>query len=467
MHRSFLFLAATLSLSVAFHSTAKPAAVEQVPPNILLVMLDDIGPADLGCYGSDAVKTPRLDAFAKDGMRFTQAYAGCTVCAPTRSVLMTGIHMGRTSVRLNTGGVPLLDSDVTIAEVLKPKGYATGGFGKWGIGDINTEGAPEKQGFDVFHGYYHQIHAHNYWPEYLVRNSIKEPNEPRKRATAQGYSHYQAVDETKAFITQAVKEGKPFFCYAPWCPPHGEYVLPADEPALALYADKSWSEKSKTIAAMITMCDRQFGEVLDLLDELGVADNTIVIFTGDNGGSELKDVMRDLNPGGGLTGHKRSMKEGGIRTPMIVRWPGQTEPGSVSDFIVSHQDVLPTLADMAGASAHVPDEVTGLSFVAVLKGEEPSKTHAYHYWEWPKYNWGTRQVTGLMQALRVGDWKIMRNDARQPWELYYLPDDKPEKNNLAEQHPDRVSEMDKLVEQARVPMREQSEPEMPKGRRYR
>ncbi|MBX2850872.1 MAG: arylsulfatase [Phycisphaeraceae bacterium] len=444
-------------------------ADESKPPSILLVMLDDIGPADLGCYGSEAVKTPRLDAFAKTGMRFTQAYAGCTVCAPTRSVLMTGIHMGRTSVRLNSGGVPLLDSDVTIAEVLRPAGYATGGFGKWGIGDINTEGAPEKQGFDVFHGYYHQIHAHKYWPEYLIRNSKKEPNQPRQYGTAKGYSHYQTVDETKAFIRSAVKDGKPFFCYAPWCPPHGEYVLPGDDPAVALYADKPWSKKAKNIAAMISMTDRHFGELLDLLEELGVADNTIVLFSGDNGGSEHKDVVEALNPSGGLTGHKRSMHEGGIRTPLIVRWPGRIQPGTESDHIVSHHDVLPTLAEAAGVTQSVPPEVTGLSFVAVLDGDDPKKTHEYHYWEWPRYDWKTRRVaeTGLMQALRVGDWKILRHHSDKPWQLYYLPDDPAERQDLAKDHPDRVDAMVQLVEKARVPMREQREPAMPKSKRFR
>lgn len=456
-------------LSVLVVATVSQIASAAGPPNVLLVMLDDIGPADLGCYGSEAVATPRLDAFAKTGMRFTQAYAGCTVCAPTRSVLMTGVHMGRTSVRLNTGGVPLLDSDVTIAEVLRPAGYATGGFGKWGIGDIDTTGAPERQGFDVFHGYYHQIHAHSYWPAYLVRNSKKEPNEPRKKGTATGYSHYKTVDETKAFIRKAVADGRPFFCYAPWCPPHGEYLLPTDDPALAHYRDKPWSQKTKNLAAMITMCDRHFGELLDLLDELGIADDTVVIFSGDNGGSEHKDVIRALNPSGGLTGYKRSMHEGGIRTPLLVRAPGRTKPGTTTDFVVSHHDILPTLAELAGVSQRVPEEVTGLSFAAVLEGRKQGRVHAYHYWEWPRWDWGKGRVVahGVMQALRAGDWKVLRDRTDQPWRLYHLPDDPAERSDLAGKHPDRVAAMAKLVESARVPMRPQREPEMPAGKRYR
>jgi arylsulfatase A-like enzyme len=452
--------AATTSLNTASHAA---------PPNILLVMVDDLGPADMACYGSKALDTPRLDAFARQGLKFNQAYAGCTVCAPTRSVLMTGVHMGRTSVRLNTGGVPLLDADVTIAELLRAAGYTTGGFGKWGLGDVDTPGAPERQGFDLFHGYYHQIHAHSYWPEYLIRNGKKEPNSPRQKGTAQGYSHYQTVEETKAFIRSAAKRQQPFFCYAPWCPPHGEYLLPADDPAHARYADKPWSKRAKQLAAMITMIDRHFGELLDLLDELAAADNTLVIFSSDNGGSEHADVIKALNPGGELQGHKRSMHEGGIRTPFLVRWPGQTEPGSETDFVVSHQDVLPTLAAIAGVAETIPDEVTGLSFVEVLRGAAPAEQHDYHYWEWPQWNWGKKAEVpdGLMQALRQGEWKILRNRADQPWRLYHVPNDPGERNDLAAKHPDKVQALAQLAQQARVPMRPQQEPRMPAGKPFR
>lgn len=457
----------TISWLMLLFTLALVNTLAAQPPNILLVMVDDLGPADLGCYGSKAVKSPRLDAFAAEGLKFNQAYAGSTVCAPTRSVLMTGIHMGRTSVRLNTGGVPLLDADVTIAEVLKHAGYVSGGFGKWGIGDINTEGAPERQGFELFHGYYHQIHAHRYWPNYLIRNSKKEPNNPRMRGTAVGYSHYQTVKETKDFIRSVVKRGKPFFCYAPWCPPHGEYLLPNEDPAWAIYKDKPWSNKTKNLAAMITMIDRHFGEVLDLLDELKVADNTVVIFSSDNGGSEHKDVMKALNPGGGLTGHKRSMHEGGIRTPFMVRWPGHTKAGTQTDYIVSHHDVLPTLADIAGVSKRVPKEVTGLSFKELLSGRTPPKQHDWHYWEWPRWDWKNNRVTGNMQALRQGNWKILRHSMNQPWQLYHLPDDWSEKNNLSAKHPEKVKALAALAEQARIPMRPQKEPSMPKGKKFR
>ena len=212
-----------------------------------------------------------------------------------------------------------------------------------------------------------------------------------------------------------------------------------------------------------------FGGELDLLDELGIADNTVVLFSSDNGGSEHKDVIAAINPGGQLRGHKRTMTEGGIRTPFLVRWPDHTEPGAETDHVISHHDVLPTLAQIAGLAKSVPKEVTGLSFVDILDGKSPSKTHAYHYWEWPRWDWKKQQLTpgGNMQALRQGDWKILRQRDDQPWELYHLPDDWGEKNNLAEKHPDRVKKLAVLANHARIPMRPQGEPKMPKGKRFR
>ncbi len=459
-----------MKFSFILFSLLAGAVYAAPPPNSLLVMVDDLGPADLGCYGSQEVRTPRLDAFAREGMKFEQAYAGCTVCAPTRSVLMTGIHMGRTSVRLNTGGVPILDSDVTIAEVLKAADYATGGFGKWGLGDIHTEGAPERQGFDVFHGYYHQIHAHSYWPKYLIRNSEKEPNTPRKLRTAEGYSHYKTLAETKAFIRRSAADTeRPFFCYAPWCPPHGHYELPAEDPANEYYKDKPWTPRTKKLAAMITMTDRHFGELLDLLDELGIADNTVVLFSSDNGGSEHQDIIDAINPGGELRGHKRTMTEGGIRTPFLVRWPGHTKPGTTTREVISHQDVLPTLAAIAGLGDAVPEAVTGLSFANLLEGKPMEEAHDYHYWEWPRWDWSMQRLVpgGTMQALRQGDWKILRHRSDAPWELYHLPNDVGEANNLAEQHSAKVKALAKLAAAARVPMRPQTEPEMPDGKKFR
>ena len=241
-----------------------PAPAASPPPNIIYVMVDDMGPADAGCFGSTAIHTPHLDRMAEQGLHFTQAYSGCTVCAPCRSVLLTGIHMGRTSVRPNTGGVPLLDQDVTVAEVLKQAGYRCGGFGKWGVGDIGTDGVPEKQGFDLFYGYYHQIHAHSHWPAFLVRNGVKEPNEPRQAGTRQGYAPDKIFHEMKQFIIEAAQDGHPFFAYGPWTPPHGGYTFPADDSIWALYQGRDgWSDEEKGAAAMTTLVDRYMGEVVE------------------------------------------------------------------------------------------------------------------------------------------------------------------------------------------------------------
>jgi arylsulfatase A-like enzyme len=220
---------------------------------------------------------------------------------------------------------------------------------------------------------------------------------------------------------------------------------------------------------MISMIDRQFGELLDLLKELEVDENTLVIFSSDNGGSEHPDVIKTLNPGGQLQGHKRSMYEGGIRTPFLVRWPGHTKPDTTTDFVVSHQDLFPTLAEIGGASEHVPEEVTGLSFVELLEGGVPARRHYWHYWEWELWDWekNAPRPNGLMQAMRQGHWKLLRHRSDQPWELYFLPEDWGEENNLAARYPDKVEALSRLIETARVPMRPQQEPEMPVGRKYR
>jgi len=297
-------------------------------PNIIFIIVDDMGWADLGCYGSRQIHTPNIDQMASDGIRFTQAYSGCTVCAPARSVLMTGLHMGHTSVRGNTGGVPLPDGAVTVADVLKKAGYATGGFGKWGLGDVQTEGVPEKHGFDEFFGYYHQIHAHDYWTEYLWHNSEKVPMSGEK-GSGERYSHYRIFDRMTEFIRRH-KEG-PFFCYAPWTPPHGSYQIPESDLAWQMYKDKPWPRNAKVAAAMDTMVDRQVGQLLALLTELEIDENTVVFFCSDNGASERFEGTLDSS--GPLRGRKRSMYEGGIRVPLVARWPGKIEPGQVSDHL--------------------------------------------------------------------------------------------------------------------------------------
>ena len=438
-------------------------------PNIVFIMVDDMGYADLGCYGSKVIATPHIDRMASEGMRFTQAYSGCTVCAPARSTLMTGTHMGHTSVRGNTGGIALLDTDVTIAEVLKRAGYATGGFGKWGLGDIDTQGAAEKQGFDLFYGYYHQIHAHSYWPRYLIRNGRKQILPGNNGHDGIIYAHELIFRETLRFIEK--NKDRPFFCYAPWTPPHGNYQIPPDLPEWQFYRDKPWPKRDKVIAAMESWIDRQVGLLLEHLHRLGLSEKTVVFFCSDNGASFRMEGT--LNSSGPLKGRKRSLYEGGIRVPMIAYWPGHIPAGSVSDLPCYFPDMMPTFAELAGAVSDVPRDVDGLSIVPTLLGEKVAghrqKRHDYLYWEWPQYNWGRRQYDshGLMQAIRVGNWKLLRHRTDQPWELYDLSKDVGEADDLAADHPVMVTRLAAMIDKAHTQPREQREPEMPKGRYFR
>jgi arylsulfatase A-like enzyme len=459
----------------------------QTRPNIVYIMVDDMGYADLGCFGSKVIQTPHIDKLAANGMKFTDAYAGSTVCAPTRSTLMTGYHMGNTYMRLNTGGCPIRDEDVTVAEVMKAAGYRTGGFGKWGLGDINTPGVPEKQGFDTFFGYYHQIHAHRFYPDYLIHNG-KKVQLPGNQNVYQKFRGTAAVPSTdpdtgqptqftqdiifeqmKQFIKDAVKSGEPFFCYAPWTPPHAEYKLPANDPSWQLYKDKPWKTDAKVHAAFCSMVDRHAGETIALLKELGVADNTIVFFTSDNGAS--KRFEGSLDSSGPLRGYKRDMHEGGIRTPLIVSWPGKIKPGTTSDLPTYSPDVMPTLAELAGkkAQAAVPNDIDGLSILPTLLGKGEQEAHDYLYWEWARYDWGKRklQPNGLMQAVRKGNWKAVKMGGNKPMLLYDLSKDLGEKHDLSAKHPDIAKEMAELMESSRTKMLPQFEPDMPQGKKYR
>jgi len=479
MPKQLLTLIALLIMCFTAHAQTKP--------NIVYIMVDDMGYGDLGCFGSKAVQTPNLDKLAASGMTFTDAYAGSTVCAPTRSTLLTGYHMGHTYMRLNTGGVPIRDQEVTLAEVLKAAGYRTGGFGKWGLGDLDTPGVPEKQGFDTFFGYYHQIHAHRFYPDYLIRSGKKVPLPGNKDVYAK-YKNAPAIprvdpdtgtvrqftqdlifNEMKRFLKDAAKSGEPFFCYAPWTPPHAEYKLPKEDPAWQLYKDKPWKNDAKVHAAFCSMVDRHAGETLALLKELGVADNTIVFFTTDNGAS--KRFEGSLDSSGALRGHKRDMHEGGIRTPLIVAWPGKITPGSKSALPTYSPDVMPTLAELAGAKAQaaVPKDIDGLSIVPTLLGKGEQHVHGHLYWEWQRYNWGKRELDpkGLMQAVRKGKWKAVKMGGDKPMWLYDLSQDIGEQNDLSAKHPEIAKQMAELLKSSRTEMLPQAEPKKPDGKRYR
>lgn len=470
-----------LLLVVGLFAAVQPLHAERARPNIVFIMVDDMGYADLGCFGSKAIHTPHLDQLAAEGMRFTQAYSGCTVCAPARSVLMTGKHMGRTSVRGNTGGIPLLDEDVTVAEILKKAGYATGGFGKWGLGDLDTSGVPEKQGFDTFFGYYHQVHAHYFYPDYLIDTGKKVPlpgnagfyNKKRSAgffptldpATGKKrqFSQYLIFQKTLDFIRS--NKDRPFFCYAPWTPPHGRYEMPVEDPAVKRYADKRWPIKAKVIAAMDTMIDRQVGELVQLLKELKIDRKTIVFFCSDHGAAARMEGT--LNSCGPLRGFKRSMTEGGLRTPLIARWPGKIKAGTVSNHICYFGDMLATFAELAGSKGPLPGGLHSISIVPTLLDKGKQRQHAYLYWEWPRYNWKKKQYRGLMQAVRKDNWKLLRHDARQPWKLYDLSKDIGENNNLASKQPQVVKRLAQIARSARVDPRPQPEPRKAPGKRYR
>ena len=436
------------------------------PPNIVFIMVDDMGYGDLGCYGSKAIHTPRIDRMAAEGMKFTQVYSGCAVCAPARSALMTGLHLGHTPVRGNTGGVAIPAGTVTLAQGLKNAGYVTGGFGKWGLGDIGTTGVPEKHGFDTFFGYYHQIHAHYYFPEYLIHNGRKVPLPNNRDGEHGDYSHTLIFEEMLSFIRE--NRDRPFFCYAPWTPPHGQYDIPKDESAVRRYKNRrDWPRKARTVAAMDTMIDRHVGQVLDLLAELDLDKQTIVFFCSDNGAADRFDGVLDSS--GPLRGAKRTLHEGGIRVPMVVRWPGRIAAGAVSDLPWYFPDVMPTLADLAHAPQSMPQNIDGISVAPTLLGEGGQARHECLYWEWPLYDWSNHRYNPeqLAQAVRRGDWKMLRHRTDAPWELYDLSKDPGEQTDRSADHSDVVEQLAAWIEVNRVAPDPQIEPEMPEGKHYR
>ncbi|QDT37869.1 arylsulfatase [Stratiformator vulcanicus] len=457
------------ALAIFLSTTHCFAAGSGEPPNIVFIMVDDMGAADLSSYGSKVLETPRIDSLATDGMKFTQAYSGAPVCAPARCTLMTGYHNGHTSVRDNAdGGVPLLEEDITIAELLHKADYVVGGFGKWGQGDIGTTGAAERQGFDEFVGYYNQRHAHSYFPRYLIDTGEKLPlsNPHRINGDREGvdpideklnvrrqFAQDVIFDRTLKFIRKHADER--FFCYVPWTPPHGSFQLPKNDPHWLKFKDKRWSLKARGHAAFCEMMDEQTGAVLDLLDELGLAENTIVFFTSDNGAS--KRFEGELDSSGHFRANKGEVYEGGIRVPLLVRWPGHIAAGSNSDLPTYFPDVMPTLCELAGIADAPPQNIDGISIVPTLVGQtDRQEKHEHMYWELKQE-----------RALRKGQWKVVRDGADAPLELFNLEDDPSEAKNLAELHPELAARLDEKMKNARVPARPQIGPEYPEGKRWR
>ena len=446
------------------------------PPNIVYILVDDLGYGDLSSYGQQHFSTPNIDRLASEGMLFTDHYAGSTVCAPSRSALMTGQHTGHTPVRGNKehqpeGQWPLPDSTSTLAEMLRQAGYATGAFGKWGLGYPGSEGDPLRQGFDAFYGYNCQRLAHHYYIDYLWHDTDTVQLPGNQGLGQETYAPELIQEQALRFVSDHRDE--PFFLYYAHVIPHAELLVP--EPYLERFRGKfepefayegldaprrdtfehwgykrgayaSQPEGHAAFAGMVTYLDEQVGELLDHLDSLGLAENTLVVFTSDNGPHQEGGADPDyFDSNGPLRGYKRDLYEGGIRVPMLLRWPGRVAAGSTTDHVSAFWDVLPTLAAVTGAE--VPGATDGVSFLPTLTGEGEQEQHDYLYWEFHE--------RGGRQALRQGKWKLVRYDVgKEPqgdYELYDLSTDIGEDNNLAAEHPEVVERLSALLEGARVP----------------
>ncbi len=418
------------------------------PPNIVYILADDLGYGDLGSYGQKLIRTPRLDQMAREGMRFTQHYAGAPSCQPSRTVLMTGLHGGHASIRANSK-LPLRATDRAFPSALKEAGYATGAVGKWGLGELGSTGAPAAKGVDEFFGFIDQTHAHTHYPDHLWKNGQRVEIPENKDGRRAVYSQDLFLRETLDFIRR--HRDRPFFFFGAFTAPHAEVAVPGD--SLAEYRGK-WPEPkafpgSKTYApqtqpravraAMITRLDRDVGRILDLLDELKLAENTLVIFTSDNGpitaGGQDPEFFDSNGP---LRDLKFTLYEGGIRVPMIARWPGRIAKGGESALVSDFADMFPTFAELAAAK--VPSGLDGVSLVPTLTGRTTQQKRRDHfYWE-----------AAPQQAVRRGDWKAYRRAPDRPVELYNLATDIGETKNVAGAHPEIAAALERLLTTART-----------------
>jgi len=445
------------------------------PPNIILILADDLGYGDLGCYGQEKIQTPNIDRLTAEGMRFTQFYCGAPVCAPSRCVLMTGKHLGHAAIRDNSevrpeGQLPLPDEEITLGELLHRAGYRTAAIGKWGLGPPGSSGDPNRQGFDLFFGYNCQRHAHNYFPTYLYRNGERialnnpdfaahqkfptgaNPEDPNSFARYQGndYAPDVMLREAVRFIQE--NKDRPFFLYFPSTIPH--LALQVPDSSLAEYVGKfpetpylgqkgylPHRTPRACLAAMISYLDRQVGTIMKTVNELGLAEETLVLFTSDNGPPE--DVggadTQFFGSNRPWRGFKGSVFEGGVRDPFIARWPGRIAAGSVSKHIGIFYDLLPTLAELVGCPA--PPDCDGISFLPTLLGGEQKKQHEFVFYEFYGY--------GGQQAVRMGRWKGIREQCYRipegPMMLYDLENDPQETTDVAAQHPDIVARIEEIL----------------------
>jgi arylsulfatase A-like enzyme len=437
-----------------FVATPGVAALSAAPatrkPNIVFVLADDLGYGDLGCYGQKRIETPNIDRLAAEGMRFTQAYSGSTVCAPSRCALMTGLHTGHARTRGNLfPDLHLRPEDITVTELLKKAGYRTGLFGKWSLGGIGTTGYPRRKGFDEWFGFFSQTHAHNYYPEHLLDNEREYLARGNMGAKKDDYAHDLFTARTLGFLEKQ-PAGQPFFLHVCYTIPHANNELGRDTgngmevPSDAPYTSRSWPQQEKNFAAMITRMDRDVGRLMEQLKKMGADRDTLVIFTSDNGahqeGGHQSEFFKSSGP---LRGIKRDLYEGGIRVPTIAHWPGSVKAGAVSDQVWAFWDFLPTACELAGVAA--PSGTDGISMAPALLGR-PQKSHEYLYWEFHE--------RAFDQGVRTGDWKGVRKGRRGPIELYDLKADLGETNNIAARHPEVVARIAKIMEEARTESKE-------------
>ncbi|MFN8252791.1 MAG: arylsulfatase [Ferruginibacter sp.] len=461
-----------------------PLQAQQSKPNIIYIYADDMGYGELGCYGQQKIKTPNLDKLAKEGMRFTQHYTSAPVCAPARAMLMTGKHAGHAYIRGNYelggftdetegGQMPLPEGPFTIAQMLRNADYVTGMIGKWGLGMNNTTGDPNKQGFDYYYGYLDQKQAHNFYPTHLWKNgkwdTLNNPSFMVHQRIAEGspdsafekfkgkdYAVTKMAEKTLAFIKQ--NKNKPFFLYLPYTGPHvalqapdeavKEYIGQFDEKPY--YGDKGYAPCKyplSTYAAMITYMDKQIGRIMALLKELKLDENTIVMFSSDNGTTfDVGGVNAEyFNLTAGLRGRKQDLYEGGIREPFIARWPGKIPAGKVSDHVSVQYDLMATLSQLTGAKAWTND---GVSFLPTLLGNnKQQKQHEYLYFEFPE--------KGGQVAIRIGNWKGVKSNMKKnknaPWEIYNLATDEKETTDVSAQHPELVKRFEEILKQQHQP----------------
>jgi len=447
--------------------TNSPAAISASPPpaprrpSIILILADDLGYGDLGCYGQTRIRTPNIDKLAAEGIRFTDFYAGSTVCSPSRAALMLGQHTGHLNIRGNFKDSTLLPEEVSVAQVLKQSGYRTGLLGKWGLAVEGAPGVPQKKGFDEFLGYLDNTAAHDYYPQRLWRYDPPRPGFDgfdgmipflgnqggRKGEYVPDLCTKAALNFVKNNKPDQFNKYRPFFQFLSYTIPHANneegrrsgngMQVPSDEP----YSNEPWPPVEKNKAAMITRMDSDIGRLMDRLKELKIEENTVVFFTSDNGPHKEGGAdPKFFNSSGPLRGIKRDLYEGGIRVPMIVRWPARIKPGQVSDFVWATWDFLPTATEIAMTDP--PKNLDGFSIVPLLQGQEQTNRHDFLYWEFHE--------RGFQQAARMGEWKAVRPQAGEKLELYNLKSDLAEKENVAEKNPEVVEKFEEYLKTARA-----------------